>query len=400
MKILFYTPFTKMGGIELVAAKYLQMLASKGYEIDLIIDFDLGKEGNVTEHNIPKEVNFYYIKTKKISKFICWLRALGKKNKMFNLFLYGFMIFFDFYFYHTKVKAFLQRKKYDYTITFYQFLPTYLTKFSGTKHIIWLHGSVEHFFDGFTKLFIKSYGRKLNKYDYIVSICHEMKEQVKEYYPSIPEEKLKMIYNPFLFTDSIEKSNDIASLSQQELNLLNDKYICTVTRIDEHQKDLTTLILAYEQLYLNKEIVEKLYIIGNGTSKAKLERIVKDKNLENKIIFLGIKLNVFIWMKHAKIFILSSKFEGLPLALIEAMIVKTFIISSNFKTGAKELLQDGYCGDLFEIGNVYELANKITHALNNSQYRKEKIINASTRIKEFSDDKGYQNLAKLLKAKA
>ena len=64
---------------------------------------------------------------------------------LFNSFLYSLMIFFDFYYYHTKVKKIVNDGKYDWTVSFYQFLPAYITNIKSSKHIIWLHGSVEHF---------------------------------------------------------------------------------------------------------------------------------------------------------------------------------------------------------------------------------------------------------------
>ena len=175
-KVLFYLHFTKVGGAEKVAMQYMTELVDNGYKVDLIVDFDMGKNGNTFEYVIPKEVRFQYIKSEKISSFIYYFRTLGKKNKIFNLFLYAFLTFFNFYFYHTKVKKILKNGEYDWTISFYQFLPAYMTSHKPTKHIIWLHGSVEHFFGGIKNLFKKNYEKKLNKYDYIVTIGKEMKE--------------------------------------------------------------------------------------------------------------------------------------------------------------------------------------------------------------------------------
>ena len=69
-KILFYLPFIKVGGIEKVSIEYLNGLIEKGYDVDLIIDFDMGKDGNTFEYAIPKEVDFQYIKSEQVSKFI------------------------------------------------------------------------------------------------------------------------------------------------------------------------------------------------------------------------------------------------------------------------------------------------------------------------------------------
>ena len=56
---------------------------------------------------------------------------------------------------------------------------------------------MEHFFSGITKYLMGVYQRKLKKYDYIVTVANEMQVQLKDIYPDLAEEKIKMIYNPF-----------------------------------------------------------------------------------------------------------------------------------------------------------------------------------------------------------
>lgn len=395
-KILFYVHFMKVGGAEHFAVEYSKLLVQKGYKIDLIIDFNLGKHGNSFENKIPEYINYQYIKSEKVSKFIYNFRTLGKKYKIFDILLYGFLIVFDFWYYHNKTKKILQKGNYDCTITFYQFLPAYLTKNKSAKHIIWLHGSVEHFFSGITKPLKFIYEKKLNKYDYIVTIAKEMELQLKGFYPKLPKEKIKMIYNPFDFDKIVKKANDFNGLSDASKKLIEKDYICTVTRIDENQKDIETLILAYEKLSREKKINEKLYIIGDGQSKEYLVDLVNNRGLENKILFLGQKSNPFIWMKNARIFILSSKFEGLPTVLVEAMAVNTYVIASNCKTGPSEILNYGDCGDLFEIGDVDNLAHLIDNGLSKPEYRANKIKKAKNRIKEFNKERSLNQLSILI----
>ncbi len=386
----------KLSGLEKVAIEYLEGLTQLGYQVDLIIDFDAGKDGNTLEYAIPKNVDFQYIRAEKIYKFVYFFRVLAKKYKFFKIFLYGFIVLFDFYFYHTKIKKILQNKQYDFTISFSHFSPSYLTQFKPTKHIIWLHSSVEHFFGGVKRLFKNSYGKKLNKFDYIITTANEMKGQLKLFYPELPEEKIKMIYNPFNFDDITKKSNIKDDLSRAERLLLNSNYICSVARLDEEQKDFTTLILAYSKLYFDKKIEDKLYIIGDGPSKGVLKNLVKSNSLEKQVLFLGEKINPFVWVKNAKLFVLSSKFEGFGLILVDAMAVNTFVISSNCKTGPKEILQDGECGDLFEVGDVDGLSYVISKALLSDKYRESKILKASNRINEFNKTNILAELADIL----
>lgn len=395
-KILFYLHFTKIGGAEKVCMQYMRGLVDKGYKVDLIIDFDMGKDRNTFEYAIQKEVNYQYIKSQKVSDITYKLRTLGKKYKLLNVLLYIFMIVTDFYYYHTKVKKIVQNGKYDWTISFYQFLPAYLTNIKSSKHIIWLHGSVEHFFGGITKLFKNSFGKKLDRYDYVVTIADEMKEQLESYYPSLSKEKINRIYNPFDFDEINKKSFDNSEMNNKEKEFLNNDYICTVTRLDEHQKDTITLIKAYKKLYDENKISHKLYIIGDGPHKFKLENLVKEYSLEDKVLFLGKKINPYIWMRNSDLFVLSSNFEGLPTVLIEVMAVGTFVISSNCKTGPKEILLSGECGDLFELGNVNELSDKISNALSDVSYRNIKVQNAKEQLDRFDKNNIIEELVDVI----
>ncbi|WP_108063743.1 glycosyltransferase [Poseidonibacter lekithochrous] len=395
-KVLFYLHFIKIGGAEKVAIEYMQGLLENGYSVDLIIDYNMGKDENLFEYAIPSSVNFKYIKSEKVSKFTYQLRTIGKKIKLMNVFLYIFILITDFWYYHTKVKKIVSNGKYDWTISFYQFLPAYLTNEKSSKHIIWLHGSVEHFFGGITKIFKKSFGKKLNNYDYIITIADEMKEQLNQYYPNINKDKIKRIYNPFDFKSIRSKANDFSQTTEVEKKLLKDKYICTVSRLDENQKDIRTLINGYKELYDKKQINYNLYIIGDGPDQNLLEKLVFNYNLEDKILFLGKKINPYIWMKNAEIFILSSKYEGLPTVLIEVMSVDTFIISSKCKTGPREILLNEKCGDLFNIGSFDELSSKINYSINDNNYRNKKIKKASKELKRFDSQCIFKELLLLL----
>ena len=307
------------------------------------------------------------------------------------------MIFFDFCYYHTKVKRVLNKEKYDYTMSAYQFLPSYLTGFKSAKHFIWLHGSVENFFTGILRLLIKSYGKKLDKYDGIITTAYEMKEQLESFYPQLPKNKINMIYNPFDFDMIIKKSNEYDNLIDSDKELINKNYICTVCRLDEHQKDITTLILAYNKLVLETGHRDLLYIIGDGPSEIDLKNLVKEYKLEDRIYFLGVKTNPDVWIKHSKLFVLSTKFEGLPTVLIETMALDTFIISSDCKTGPKEILNSGECGDLFPVGDIDVLFSCMHNALSDSEYISRKIINAKVRSKDFSSEVIIKKLLLLFK---
>ena len=71
--------------------------------------------------------------------------------------------------------------------------------------------------------------------------------------------------------------------------------------------------------------------------------------------------NPYPFIRQSDIFVLTSKYEGLPNVLLEALALKKFIISSSCHTGPKEILLNGKGGLLFKVGDHKELANKITY---------------------------------------
>jgi len=105
------------------------------------------------------------------------------------------------------------------------------------------------------------------------------------------------------------------------LILLKQKYFLTVCRLAEEQKDVKTLIEAFS-LYKGEE---KLVIAGDGPDRKSLEDFCIQKNLNDKVIFLGMVDNPFHFMKNAQAFILSSKVEGFGLVLVEALSVASLI---------------------------------------------------------------------------
>ena len=123
------------------------------------------------------------------------------------------------------------------------------------------------------------------------------------------------------------------------------------------QKDQIVLLKAFSQI---KNLIDfRLVILGKGKNYNNLINYINKNHLKNKIRVLGYKKNPYPYIYKADIFVLTSKFEGLPNVLLEAQYLNKTIISSNCPTGPKEILSNGEAGFLFEVGNVRQLKNKI-----------------------------------------
>lgn len=387
-KILFYTLSTHLGGgIETVTIEYVNDFIKNGYDVDLLVDYDMGEDEKSIVKYMDKNVNVEYLKSIKLSKLIYSFRNKGQKNKIYNLFLYASIILSDFFLWRKEIKE-LKKNNYIATITFFQYLPAYITKIKGAKHFIFLHGSVEHFFQGIRKYFKKLFFKKLNKFDYVCTVSEEMLDQLREVFPKLTN-KQETIYNPFDYEKIKEKSKDYSELSKEERELITKPYICSVGRINEGQKDFTTLINSYKKLVDENKIEENLVIVGDGPDLELLEEYIKKLKLEQRVFFLGRKNNPYVWIDNCKLFVLSTKFEGFGLVLTESMILNKKVISSNCLVGPKEILENGKYGKLFEIGNVEELSEKILITLGEEEKETEEYV-----IKKFNT--GFKKLSGLI----
>ena len=110
---------------------------------------------------------------------------------------------------------------------------------------------------------------------------------------------------------------------------------------------------------MKKKIPIKLLIIGNGKEKQKILNYINKNKLSNIIKILPFRKNPFPYILKSNLFILSSRYEGLPNILLETVVLKKPILSSNCSTGPKEILDNGLGGLLFKKGNYIDLSKKI-----------------------------------------
>ena len=234
----------------------------------------------------------------------------------------------------------------------------------------------------------------MEKYDRVIAICDEMKEEIENIYPNL-NGKVSRIYNPFNF-ERIEKlMNDESELTTEQIKMLNEDYCIAIARLDNVQKDFLTLVRAYKNVK-DSGIQDKLYIIGDGPSKEEIINEIKKLNLEENIKLVGLSKNPYVWLKKSKLFVHSSKYEGLPTVLIEALICNKMIISSNCPTGPKEILKGESCGKLFKVGDTEELGNYLVEFLSSEENREKYEKNVVIRKEEFNKNKVIKEYEKLI----
>jgi N-acetylgalactosamine-N,N'-diacetylbacillosaminyl-diphospho-undecaprenol 4-alpha-N-acetylgalactosaminyltransferase len=186
----------------------------------------------------------------------------------------------------------------------------------------------------------------LSKYTFhnrkIVSISNEIKQQVES---NFGFDDIATIYNPI----DLKKIRTIIGVQSN----FDFEYIVAAGTM--------TVIKQFDQIincYANSVLPEsniKLVFLGDGVEEKKLRRLAANLKLQNKIIFKGRVENPFIYYTSAKYLVLGSKFEGLPMVLIESLACGTPVISFDCKSGPNEIIIENKNGLLVENQNFEAL---------------------------------------------
>ena len=117
----------------------------------------------------------------------------------------------------------------------------------------------------------------------------------------------------------------------------------------EWQKDYDTLLNAFELIHKKHSV--GLFILGKGPLQSRYEQLVSEKNLVDYVCFAGFDKNPFQYMNKSSVFVLSSRHEGMPGVLIQAMASEVACISTDCPTGPNELIVSGENGFLVPVGD-------------------------------------------------
>lgn len=336
-KILFGITSLTLGGAERVLVDMVNELA-KEYEIKLFTIYPKGELERELEHNIERKSMCKKARKEmtKVERLWVSFRLLFCKKAIYKRFIKGA---------DTEV-AFLEGP-----IT-----RLFEVKNKQTKKVVWVHNDISKVFGKGIKATVKKYvdGKSYKSYDKIVLVSKENQENFKTTYPNIDSSKLQVIYNYLNQEKIIKKAEEPIAIDwkQEEFKIL------TVARLVE-QKAIERFIKVHSKLMQNG-IQAKVYVIGEGPERKKLESLMKKEQVEHSFILLGKKQNPYPYIKQCDLFVLLSYFEGYGMVLEEAKILNKSIMITN--TAAREAVVGYARAEVVENeeGAIYEgLARRI-----------------------------------------
>jgi len=175
---------------------------------------------------------------------------------------------------------------------------------------------------------------------------------------TIPRDRIRVVRNPVVTPDLRRKSEE--ALDHPWFKAGEPPVILSVGRLTS-QKAFDVLIQAFSRV--RKKRPARLLILGEGEERSRLEALVRQLGLEQDVSLLGFVQNPYPYIAQAELFVLSSRWEGLPTVLIEALYLGTPIIATDCPGGSREILKDGEYGRLVPVDCPEVLADTIEAAI-------------------------------------
>lgn len=210
---------------------------------------------------------------------------------------------------------------------------------------------------------MKSLIKEIKKLDKFIVLSYEDKAMWDEL------NNIEVIYNPLpIYPDHISE------VTQQKV-IAAGKYIW--------QKGFDLLIEAWV-IVTKRHPNWKLYIYGSGDNLA-YQELAKEKGISRTVCCEKATKNIYDKYLESSIFVLSSRFEGFGMVIIEAMASGLPVVSFDCPCGPKDIINNGEDGFLVPYGNIEMLANKICYLIENEEVRKETGQKAHINVQRFKE---------------
>lgn len=342
MKICFISGvISRSGGTERVGIMIANELACRGYDVSILSFWNQG----FPFFEYQDSINIYYLLNPRT------------EGKLYRTHVYPIL----------KMRRFIKKHEFDVVIDIDTALSYYTLrsiKGLGVKHIAWEHFNYLHTIKDKKRLLSIKMIKKdsdqlvvLTKKDYQLHIDKE----------SFDKEKIRYIYNPTPFEGKHTSDR-------------NEKIFLAVGRLTE-QKGFDLLLESWKSV---EPVLEewKLVIVGSGEDERKLRDIINNNHFK-RVELIQNTNNIELWYDKASIYVMSSRYEGFPMVLLEAMAKGLPIISFNCITGPDELIQNLKTGVLVEDKNILELARAMIGLANDKKRQDEYGEESLKYIKNF-----------------
>tara|TARA_Y100000816_G_scaffold152478_1_gene108604 strand:+ start:1252 stop:2385 length:1134 start_codon:yes stop_codon:yes gene_type:complete len=375
MKIFYWAPWIgKIGTIKAVlnSAHILDHYSKNKIETKII--------NSVGEwDNLSGSARFLNLSKFKIYKFLPQGGFIKSRITYIIIFLFSFW----------PLQRLLKKEKPDYLVVqLITSLPLFLKLLFNIKTKLILRISGYPKMNFIRKLFWKLVSKKIHKITFPSKDLYLDFKRLKIF----DEKKMSVLYDPIISYKEVIKSKKDIIISK---NLIDKDYILCIGRLTK-QKNFSFLIDNFS--ILRKKFRDlKLVIVGEGELRKDIENQINKLNLNSVVKLEGFQSNVYKYLKHSKVFILSSLWEEIGFVIVEAASCNINIISSDCKNGPREFLNDGKGGYLFKNNNTKDFLAKFEKFMNESDIDKfKKKILTKKETRKFTYLYHFKDFTKIL----
>lgn len=377
-KILIRIGSLRHGGAEKVLTNFLKGLPEDKYEIDLLLNLYSGKY----LPEIPSWVNVLYLNR---GEMITTNRLQDLPIKIFRKVYQGILKKFPFLLY----KYILKDKKYDIEFAAIHGMRDEIlnSPLKNSKKLIWIQNDLRKTeFHDYTDEEVK----KFFGFDKIMVISKHIEEDFKSLAINKQENnKIIRINNPIDTEKTIKKS--LESVDDYSFDKELKTFISVGTIFP--QKGYDRLIKVHKRL-LEDGLKNQIIIIGNGYDFENIKGLKSKLGVDKTVKMIGFKDNPYPYCKASDFYILSSRYEGFPTILFEALILKMKIIATDV-SGVREMLEEGKLGLVIENSeeSIYENMKK---ALTDEHLFDEQIKNLENYNLPFTLENSVNSIMKII----
>lgn len=370
--ILFVIDSLVGAGAEKSLVTLLSLLDYSKYSVDLV----LLRHGEILEELVPKEVNilepFKYTKFTSLNVKGALMYSMQKFEfkMLYSRLKYSSAIRMKKYNNAQKARIFWQsvskviennNKTYDIAISYAQGVPTFYVaeKIKAKKKFTWVN--VSYRLDSKEAVFQKQF---YDQYNNIVAVSDSAKEIFLETFPNYAN-KINVLYD----INNPDFIANMANLGRNYEDDFNGVRILTIGRL-AYQKGYDIALGACKKLK-EKGIKFRWYILGKGPLKAEIVEYIKENNLNDYVVLLGVTANPYPYIKSCDIYVQTSRFEGFGLAIAEARMLNKPVVTTRFDAVYNQMI-DGKNGLVVDM-NADAVYEGITKLISNKELR-ENII--------------------------
>lgn len=391
-KILFVIDELNMGGAQKSLINLLKIMDYKNYQVDMIM---FRKKG-ILENELPKEVHKIELCSKDQAIFVKAKESIKKliRQKHYQQALKRILGVIQGKLRTQKLnltqllwkqmgKYVEERKeKYDVAIGYLEGIATYyvVDKIKADKKIVWMHTDYKE--SSYDRQYDEKYFNKVNK------IFHVSEQSLHKFIEVFPQfsSKVEVMHNTLDKKDILEKA-------EEKEDYMNDHeiQIVTIGRL-EKVKGYDLAICALEKL-IKQDYFVKWYVVGDGSEKENLKKLVKQKSLQHNFIFLGTQKNPYKYINKCNIYVQPSLVEGYCITLLEAKVLNKIIVTTNF-SGASEQIKNKITGSIVEM-NAEAIFKGIKELIDNQELGREYQKNLKQENMEINEiEKLYKAIEK------